>query len=71
MPGENGLCAYIDGPVVLAGLNEREVSLSGEFRSIDVRHWSTWRNDYIRDGIYFKPLYEIIDEKYTVYFKQP
>jgi DUF1680 family protein len=70
MLGDNSLAAYMDGPVVLAGLCGCENRLSGGFRPLDAKHWMTWRNDYVRDGIRFMPLYEVTDQVYTVYFKQ-
>ena len=69
MPGDDSLVAYMDGPVVLAGLCNTERKLSGDFRPYDSKHWVFWRNEYIRDNIRFIPLHEVIGEEYTLYFK--
>jgi len=69
MPGDGSLCAFMDGPVVLAGLCDRETALNGSFRPIDAKRWMAWNDWYIRDGIRFMPLHEVTDQTYTVYFK--
>lgn len=79
LPDSPERVAFLDGPVVLAGLVDRETKLYGDKdnpRSMiephNVRQWQTWLSGYRTYGqpqnIRFKPLYEITDETYTVYF---
>lgn len=71
--------AFMDGPVLLAGITDQEVLLYGEkerpetiLRPHHEREWNSWRNDYKtigqQKGIYFKPLKDIGRETYAVYF---
>lgn len=71
--------AFLDGPAVLAGLVPGERILYGDqehpeefIRPHNERVWGNWTNTYKtfgqQDGFYFKPLWEIGDETYTVYF---
>jgi DUF1680 family protein len=73
------MAAFMDGPIVLAGLCDGERVLFGDYnntdsflRPIDERHWSSWLPAYITQNQYeyfrFIPLYSVTDEKYTVYF---
>ncbi len=79
VPDESDSVAFLDGPVVLAGLCDREYTLDGDKEnpsSILVpdneRQWGQWLSGYRTSGqqvgIRFKPLNEIEDEPYTVYF---
>ncbi len=79
IPDAPEMVAFMDGPVVLAGLCDEERMLIGDKKeptSILVpdneREWSSWLHGYRtrnqERGMRFKPLYEIIDEPYTVYF---
>jgi len=76
LPDQPGTMAFLDGPVVLAGLCNEEYTLYGDPQTILVpdneREWITWRTGYRtcnqERGLRFIPLYEIIDEPYTVYF---
>lgn len=82
LPDMPELAALVDGPVVLAGLSDCDCGLSGNFEKPDtflypqIEHtYSTfpWKqNCYVTrnqpKNIMFKPLYEITDETYTVYF---
>lgn len=79
IPDEPETVAFMEGPVVLAGLVDREVSLRGDvdaaaglLRPDDERHWSQWRTRYRSVGqpasIRFVPLNEIVDEQFAVYF---
>ncbi|WP_274652867.1 beta-L-arabinofuranosidase domain-containing protein [Paenibacillus humicola] len=80
LPGEPGTFAFMDGPILLAGLVEGERRLVGnpsQPESLLVadreRNHSWWNPGYYRTkgqeiGIRFIPLYEIKDETYTVYF---
>ncbi|HEU5102140.1 MAG TPA: beta-L-arabinofuranosidase domain-containing protein [Roseiflexaceae bacterium] len=71
--------AFMDGPVVLAGLCDEERALVGdkdEPQSIltpdNEREWTMWMTGYRTHNqarnIRFLPLYEIVDQPYTVYF---
>jgi len=79
LPDAPDIVAYLDGPVVMAGLCEGETILQvdpgrPEAALIPVYEleWYCWRPGYrtqVRpQGIRFQPLYEIQDERYTVYF---
>lgn len=71
--------AFLDGPVLLAGLVEEERTLYGDISDPgtliaphDERHWVEWLNTYktVNQPVnfYLKPIYDIGKEKYTVYF---
>lgn len=79
IPDEPETVAFLDGPVVLAGLCDREYALAGDRSRPDTilapdneRQWGQWLGGYRTRGqaaaIRFKPLHEIVDEPYTVYF---
>ena len=71
--------AFREGPIALAGIIDREVSLNGSpdhleaiIRPYAEREWDFWRNRFTTAGqsenFVLKYLYEIYDEQYTVYF---
>ncbi|HBM81043.1 MAG TPA: hypothetical protein DD426_09445 [Clostridiaceae bacterium] len=73
------MVAFMDGPIVLAGLTSEERMLYGDIDNPysmltpdDDRQWDMWKTGWrtINQpvGIRFKPLYEIGNEVYTVYF---
>jgi len=82
LPDMPELAAAVDGPIVLAGLTDCDCGLSGSFENPDtfmypqIEHtYGTYpwkQNCYVTrnqpKNIVFKPLYEIADETYTVYF---
>lgn len=82
LPDMPELAAVVDGPIVLAGLIDCDCGLSGSFEKPEtflypqVEHtYSTfpWKqNCYVTrnqaENILFKPIYEITNEAYTVYF---
>lgn len=82
LPDMPELAAVVDGPIVLAGLTDCDCGLAGSFEKPEtflypqIEHtYSTfpWKqNCYVTrnqpKNILFKPLYEIVDEVYTVYF---
>ncbi|MBT3274477.1 MAG: hypothetical protein HN368_15070 [Spirochaetales bacterium] len=79
IPDEPDTVAFLHGPVVLAGLAETETALyggkddpSGMLVPDNERQWAEWLKGYRTVGqpvsIRFRPLYEIVDEKYSVYF---
>lgn len=79
LPDEPGTVAFMDGPVVLAGLCDEERMLYGDVSdpaSIlapeNEREWSVWLGGYRAlgqpRGMRFIPLYEVTDQRYAVYF---
>jgi DUF1680 family protein len=79
IPDEPDTVAFVEGPTVLAGLIDREVTLTGDpadpasiLVADDERQWTQWLVRYRtagqRDGIRFVPLHEVTDERYSVYF---
>ncbi len=79
IPDEPSTVAFAEGPVVLAGLVDREVSLHGDVSQPasllapdNERQWTQWLPGYRTVGqsssIRFRPLHEIVDEPYSLYF---
>lgn len=79
LPDEPDTVAFLDGPVVLAGLVGEERLLYGDvehpetmLRPYHEREWTTWTSTYktYRQpmGFYLKPIKDIGKEIYTVYF---
>ena len=79
LPGSEDLAAFMDGPVVLAGLVDQERTLYAPQEHPeqilihdDERHWAHWQNTYKTkeqdEGIRFVPINKIGYERYTVYF---
>lgn len=79
IPDEPGTVAFVEGPVVLAGLVDREVSLRGDASTASAllapdneRQWTQWLRGYRTVGqpasIRFRPVHEIVDEPYSLYF---
>ncbi len=79
LPDAREVVAFVDGPVVLAGLCDEERLLVGDANDVSTllvpheeRQWGNWMPYYRANGqsrgLYFKPLYEVADERYTVYF---
>ncbi|OLT05193.1 hypothetical protein BJF90_19890 [Pseudonocardia sp. CNS-004] len=79
VPDEPATVAFVEGPVVLAGLCDRETTLIGEVEEPtsllvpdDERQWAQWLPGYRTVGqphsIRFVPLHEVREEPYTVYF---
>ncbi|MDE7360470.1 MAG: glycoside hydrolase family 127 protein [Oscillospiraceae bacterium] len=82
LPDRSDLSAAVDGPIVLAGLTDSDCGLIGDFDDPDTFMYPQtehiydtypWKqNCYVTKhqskNILFKPLYEITDETYTVYF---
>ena len=71
--------AFLDGPVVLAGLVDEERVLYGDttkpetlIRTDNEREWGMWKGTYhtlnLDNGFKLIPLYEVGYEKYAVYF---
>jgi hypothetical protein len=79
IPDEPATVAFVEGPIVLAGLVDREVSLIGDpddaatmLAPDDERQWTQWlvrhRSVGQPQAIRFLPLHEVVDERYSVYF---
>lgn len=79
IPDEPNKIAFMDGPVVLAGLCDEERTLVGDvddpasmLAPDNERQWGSWLNGWRAvgqdRGLQFAPLHEIVDEPYTVYF---
>ncbi len=79
VPDAPELRAFVDGPVVLAGLCDEDRLLVGDVDDASTmltahheREWGNWLTGYRAKnqavGLRFKPLYQITDERYTVYF---
>lgn len=79
LPDRPDMVAFLDGPVLLAGLCDEERTLFGDVHSLGTiltpdneREWTTWLSGYRTvnqdRGFRFVPLYEIEDQAYTVYF---
>ena len=79
LPDEPDTVAFMDGPVVLGGLCDEERMLYGDKDNPETilapdneREWTEWKPGYRtcnqERGFRFVPLYEIRDERYTVYF---
>ncbi len=79
LPDNPAMVAFMDGPVVLAGLCDAETTLYGDkddpwslLTPHNEREWSAWMTGYRTHGqprnMRVVPLYEIADERYSVYF---
>ena len=79
LPDEPDTVAFMDGPVVLAGLCDHEPTLLGDkdhpetmLRPDREREWGSWHRWYRVRGqaVNFRliPLHQVVDERYTVYF---
>ena len=81
LPDMADTVAFVDGPVVLAGLCDHERTLRGDItdpttmltpdgeRALD-GHFAphTYRTRGVDHGFRFVPLYTVVDEAYSVYF---
>jgi len=79
IPDTPEFVAFVDGPVVLAGICDGERTLYGDptdaatmLETCNEREWSSWQANYKtvnqECGIKFVPTYDITDERYSVYF---
>jgi DUF1680 family protein len=79
LPDRPDTVAFMDGPVVLAGLHGEDKTLTGNVRAPESilspdneREWSVWLGGYrtVNQGqnLRFVPLNTITDQIYTVYF---
>ena len=82
LEGAPEMIALVDGPIVLAGLTDRDCGLTGALsrpesillpetpHTYDVFVWlqNTYRTRRQPENFRFVPLYEVTDETYTVYF---
>ncbi len=74
-----GYAAFLDGPVALAGLTDGEPALAYDpdhpralFTPDDERQWGTWKLGWKtvgqKENLRFTPLYNIHNQRYTLYF---
>jgi uncharacterized protein len=83
LPGQENYKAFLDGPVVLAGLCDKEVNLTIDAKKPEKAflpqkdhvyakpwrwQWGHYKTAGQDQNIYFKPLFEICEENYSVYF---
>jgi hypothetical protein len=79
IPDEPGTVAFVHGPVVLAGLCDREITVHGDAEHPDSilapdneRQWSEWMPGFRTLGqptsLRFVPLHDVADQAYSVYF---
>ena len=79
IPDEPETVAFLEGPIVLAGLTDEERRIrmdranpSAFLVPENERQWGDWKDTFRlkgqERGLRFKPLYDIADEPYTVYF---
>ena len=79
LPDAPDTVAFMDGPEVLAGLCDHEVTLYGDRARPETmltpdneREWTVWYRGYRTvnqpRGVRFIPLRQVRDERYTVYF---
>jgi len=80
LPDDPERVAFMDGPVVLAGLCDEDRVLHGDASEPEKllvpdneREWEMWRHGYRvqgqERGLRFLPLHEIQDQRYSVYFR--
>ena len=79
LPDAPEMVAFMDGPLVLAGLFEEQTALHGDRNNPEsmlspvhrvewYQHHLDYRTRVAPHGTRFLPLYEVRDERYTVYF---
>ena len=79
IPDEPATVAFLEGPVLLAALTDEERRIEIDPARPEAflvpdneRQWGQWNNTFRlkgqAHGLRFKPLYEITDEAYAVYF---
>ncbi|PPF22145.1 hypothetical protein C5B95_03650 [Rathayibacter sp. AY1A7] len=82
IPDEPGTVAFVEGPIVLAGLVDREIALRGRLEDAPAllapdneRQWTQWLRGYRAVGqpaaVRFRPLHEVVDEPFSLYFPVP
>ncbi len=79
LPDEPNTVAFLDGPIVLSGLAAEEVRLEADLSDLssvlapsNEREWGRWNPDWRTvhqpRNFRFKPLHQIEDQVYTIYF---
>jgi len=82
LPNTKNVVAYMEGPVVLAGVTDEDITLRGDIKnpkSILRQEYEQeyklvrWKQSHYKtinqiSNIRLMPLYEIADERYTIYF---
>lgn len=80
LPGSKDMYAFMEGPNVLAGLVDGAKTLTGQpakpetmLEPAKEREWGNWICNYMTRGqcedFRLMPIHEIVDEKYTMYFR--
>ena len=84
LPDDEGTAAFVDGPIVLAGLTADVDVIYGDFdnpgdfmspvseHTYDTYIWlqNNYRTKKQPRSIKFVPLYDVKDEAYTIYFEE-
>lgn len=79
LPDMPDTVAFLDGPIVMAGLVDEERTLIGDKDNLKTiltpdaeREWGSWKTRYRTKGqdrnFRFVPFQEVVDETYTIYF---
>jgi len=79
LPDEPETVVFLDGPVVLGGLTDQEIRLEGDpanphtiLAPDNERAWGNWLQGWRTINqpvnLRFRPLYDIVDTPYTIYF---
>jgi len=82
LPDAMNLVAFMEGPIVLAGMCDKEITIQGDGRKPEdllmpeYEHeykLESWKQSHYRTvqqekNIEFIPLYEVVDQRYTIYF---
>ncbi len=82
LPDTKNMVAFMEGPIVLAGICDREINLRGDIKEPETilmpeyeheYELVSWKQSHYRtvnqdSNIEFMPLYEVVDQRYTIYF---
>lgn len=79
LPDEPNTVAFLDGPVVLAAPIDREMQFIADLKHPETilvpdneRAWGSWLQGWRTTGqpqnVRLKPLYDVVDEPFTIYF---
>jgi len=83
LPGTKNKVAFMEGPIVLAGITDKELTLKGDISKPESLFTPEYEQEYKlvrwkqshyktanqQANIRFVPLYEIADENYAIYFQ--
>lgn len=82
LPGAKSKYAFMEGPIVLAGITDNEHTIKGDINKTETVMAREYEHEYkifpwkhshywtVNQPVNFRfvPLYEVVDEKYTIYF---